>query len=128
VCHDVHKLLPGDVLGAKARATSPKSDMTAAWGDPAVILRCGVPTPVSLRQENPAYDPTQDAFGVNGVHWIVERLGAGKGVRFTTIHREVYVEVIVPASYGQPPGVLTAFSDAVQKADRLTMPDGDEDL
>lgn len=124
MCRALSARLPSDVLGAKARTTSPESDLTAAWGDPAVVLRCGVPKPVSLRPDNPNYDPGQNVAGVNGVDWTFTFLGEGKGTRFTTLYREVNVEVTVPASYGQPTGPLTAFADAVKAAVPATMGDG----
>lgn len=115
-CEALHKELPGDVLGHGERKTVPDSKLTAAWGDPAIVLRCGVPKPESLRADGPAYNPTQTAVGVNGVTWVFEPLGPGKGVRLTTADGDVHVEVTVPAGYAEPGGVVTAFADPIKKA------------
>lgn len=115
MCDDLDAQLPAEVLGQKARKTVPTSKLTAAWGDPAIVLRCGVPLPVSLRPSDPDYDPEQNAIGVNGVRWTFEFLGEGKGVRLTTLHREINVEVTVPAAYPEPGGVVTAFADALKR-------------
>ncbi|UGQ14147.1 DUF3515 domain-containing protein [Yinghuangia sp. ASG 101] len=115
MCKDLDKQLPDQVLGHDARKTVPASNLTAAWGNPAIVLRCGVPMPVSLRPDDPNYAPEQNAIGVDGVRWTFEFLGEGKGVRLTTLHREVNVEVTVPAAYAEPGGVVTAFADAVKR-------------
>ncbi|WTW97484.1 DUF3515 domain-containing protein [Streptomycetaceae bacterium NBC_01309] len=124
VCRDLGAQLPDKVLDAETRKTVPDSDLTAAWGDPAIVLRCGVPKPVSLRPDDPRYDPAQNVAGVNGVDWTFTFLGKGKGVQFTTLHREVNVEVTVPAKYGQPTGLLTAFAEPVKRTVPATMGDG----
>ncbi|MCF2528588.1 DUF3515 family protein [Yinghuangia soli] len=124
MCRELDRQLPSDVLGNKSRKTVPASDLTAAWGDPAVVLRCGVPKPVSLRPDDPNYDPAQNTAGVNGVDWTFTFLGEGKGVRFTTLHREVNVEVTVPASFNQAPGVLTAFAEPLKRTVPATMGEG----
>ncbi|HSA53231.1 MAG TPA: DUF3515 family protein [Yinghuangia sp.] len=124
MCKDLHGQLPGEVLGHDARKTVPDSDLTAAWGDPAIVLRCGVPTPVSLRPEDPNYAPEQNAIGVDGVRWTFEFLGEGKGVRLTTLHREINVEVTVPAAYAEPGGVVTAFAEPLKRTVPATVDDG----
>ncbi|WP_436773021.1 DUF3515 domain-containing protein [Yinghuangia sp. YIM S09857] len=124
VCRDLQHRLPDKVLDAGTRKTVPDSDLIAAWGDPAIVLRCGVPTPVSLRPDDPRYDPEQNAAGVNGVNWTFTFLGEGKGVRFTTLHREVNIEVTVPAKYGQPTGPLTALAEPVKQTVPATMGEG----
>jgi hypothetical protein len=115
VCEALDAQLPHEVLGHKTRKAVPASDLTAAWGDPAIVLRCGVPKPVSLRPDDPNYDPEQNALGADGVDWTYEFLGKGKGVRLTTLHREVNVELTVPAAYPEPGGVTTAFAEAIKK-------------
>ncbi len=90
---------------AVARDVDPDDGLTAAWGDPAVILRCGVPAPAEYR-------PDAQVFDVDGVEWLpVEGDG---GYFFTTIDREVYVEVAVPDDYAPEATVLTDLAEAIQ--------------
>jgi hypothetical protein len=77
-----------DLAGRQRRSTTSQS--TAAWGDPAVVLRCGVEPP------GPTTQPCLDAGGVD---WVVD------GTRFTTYGREPAVEVLLPRGV-QPIEVL----------------------
>ena len=62
----------------------------AAWGDPQIVLRCGLPEP----------GPTSlDCLSVDDVDWVVD-LRADPLV-FTTFGRAPAVEVRVPTSYGR---------------------------
>ena len=70
------------------RATTPASPLTAAWGDPAAVLRCGVPRPAGL-------SPTSDVIEVEGVAWFL--VESAKGYTFTTVGRTANVELTVPA-------------------------------
>jgi Protein of unknown function (DUF3515) len=98
ICRSLHRALPGKVDGLSRRDTKPDSDLTAAWGSTAVVLRCGGPVPPQL---NPGdrlhYRPTSDAVGVNGVDWLPQM--SRQGVRFTTVERKANVEVWVPRHY-----------------------------
>jgi hypothetical protein len=68
---------------------SPKSSLTAAWGDPAVVLRCGVARPRSLR-------PTSELIKINNVSWFLHE--THDVYVFTTYGRAAFVEVRVPTS------------------------------
>ncbi len=80
LCRALHRALPGTVDGLARRSTRPASDFTAAWGSPAIVLRCGVPTPDVLTPGNAHYNPTADAAEIDGVDWLpqtaVRRHGA----------------------------------------------------
>ncbi|MDP9116938.1 MAG: DUF3515 domain-containing protein [Actinomycetota bacterium] len=78
----------------------------AAWGDPAVVLRCGVPKPSALVAGSDA-----QIIVINGVSWLP--VAAKKQTVWTAIDRTAYVEVTVPSSYAQPP--LAPVSDAIAK-------------
>jgi hypothetical protein len=119
-CAALMPLLPAEVMDEKRRTTSPKSELTAAWGgSPATVLRCGVPKPESLRPADPLYDPEQNVAGVNGVDWTFRQ--QKNGVVFTTLHREANIEVFVPKRFGQPTAPLVDLADAVSKAVPSTM-------
>jgi hypothetical protein len=89
--------LPEKVLGAERRDTSPESPLTAAWGSPAIALRCGVPRPAALR-------PEAQLVTVNNVDWFGQPVD--RPVTFTAVARQAYVEVTVPAKYSPPGDVL----------------------
>ncbi len=115
VCRTLNARLPKTVDGLARHGTSPASEFTAAWGAPAVVLRCGVPRPAVLTPGSPHYDPTADSVGVNGVTWLMEKQGGG--YRFTTVDRAALVEVTVPAKYAPEVNPLTDLADPVLKAD-----------
>ncbi|MGJ7441512.1 DUF3515 family protein [Aquipuribacter sp. MA13-6] len=106
-CADVLSLLPATLAGAPRRDTS-GGPGTAAWGDPAILLRCGV---------EPVAATTQPCVGVPGsggeVDWVVLATDdTGSIVR--TFGREPAVELEVPAAYGPAPvSVLPDLGEAV---------------
>jgi hypothetical protein len=81
-----------------------------AWGEPPIVLRCGVPRPAGL-----VAGAASQLFSVNGekgVYWLPVR-GKSSTV-WTTVDRAAYVEVTVPNHYTQPP--LGQIADAVAAA------------
>lgn len=105
VCSVLHARLPALLDGARRRRTDPVSQRTAAWGNPAVVLRCGVPAPPGLLT-GPAGPVT-----VDGVTWLQE---VGRhAVRWTAIDRPVYLQLTVPTSYPSQGGFLVALAPAV---------------
>jgi hypothetical protein len=89
---------PDVVSGMERRETSPTAPAVAAWGDPAVVARCGVPAP----------GPTStECVEVDGVGWIPEPLA--DGTRFTSFGTDPAVEVLVPDRYAPEPLLLPAF-------------------
>jgi hypothetical protein len=111
VCSALQHALPSTVAGQSAREPTPSSDLTAAWGDPPIVLRCGVPAPAGLT-------PTSQVTNVNGVDWYPEQLTGG--YRFTATGRKAYVEVTVPSQYASFAGGLTQIGPAILAADPLT--------
>jgi len=85
---------------------TPDSPFVVAWGNPAVVLRCGVGRPSALRPASADLD-----IGVDGVYWLP--VPREQGTVWTTVDRAVYVELTVPKAYPQPP--LGPISDAVAK-------------
>ncbi len=98
---------PATVSGMARRDTSPSSPAVAAWGDPAVIARCGVPAPAPTSTE---------CVEVDGVGWIPEPLS--DGTRFTSFGTDPALEVLVPSAYAPEPLLLPAFAPAAR-----TLPD-----
>lgn len=89
LCENLDKALPSKVDGQDRRDPEPASALTAGWGDPAIILRCGVQRPAKMD------DPEADGVEVNGVGWLLEKRDDGS-FRFTTTLRKAYVEVTIP--------------------------------
>lgn len=96
-CH--HAAWPATVAGQERRDTSPASPAVAAWGDPAVVARCGVA----------AIGPTDvECVAVDGQGWIPEPLS--DGTRLVSFGTDPALEVLVPSSYGPAPLLLPAFT------------------
>ncbi|WP_338700939.1 DUF3515 domain-containing protein [Streptomyces sp. Q6] len=89
LCRNLHELLPQKVDGLERNDPEPRSELTAAWGSPAIILRCGVAWPDAVLKKG-----TMPAT-VNEVEWVVEKLDSG-AQRMTTGGRLAYVEVTIP--------------------------------
>lgn len=103
LCTTVMESLPDTVLEQSRRDTE-SPDLTAAWGDPPISIRCGVDKPKAL-------GPAAQCFEVNHVGWFAEE-GVG-GTVFTTIGRPVYIEVGVPAEYAPEANALVDLAAAV---------------
>jgi hypothetical protein len=100
VCREVTSAWPANV-GDNARRDVSDASAGAAYGDPAIIARCGVP----------ALAPTtEDCIEVDGVGWVAEKLS--DGTRFTTFGRDPALEVLVPSDYAPEPLLLPAFTRA----------------
>ncbi|PWJ25938.1 uncharacterized protein DUF3515 [Branchiibius hedensis] len=87
-----------DVSGDQSSADVAKT--VAAWGDPAIIARCGVAAP----------GPSTDCIEADNIDWVMSSLSDGK--RFVTYGRVPAIEVLVPSSYSPEPLVLSAFDEA----------------
>jgi hypothetical protein len=104
LCSDLVDALPDTVDGQSRRDVEPDLPYVAAWGDPAILLRCGVPQPEQ-------YSPTAEVFPINGVPWLPVD-GVGGQVFFTT-DRSVWVRVDVPDRYAPEANALVDLADAV---------------
>lgn len=103
VCAEVTGALPTEVAaGVARRDTRPADPTVAAWGDPAVVLRCGVP-PGSSRDS---------AYEFDGVRWAMHDTGATR--TWTTLGRAVNVEVVVPDAYSSQAELLGGLAAALR--------------
>ncbi|MEU0968565.1 DUF3515 domain-containing protein [Streptomyces sp. NPDC005917] len=110
LCDRLDGVLPKKVDGFTRRDPEPSSALTAGWGDPAIILRCGLARPAKMA------DPEADGVEVNGVGWLLEQRADG-AFRFTTTLRKAYVEVTVPKDRtGDGMAPLVSLAPAVKKA------------
>ncbi|MES9521681.1 DUF3515 domain-containing protein [Streptomyces capoamus] len=119
-CRDLDKVLPRTVDGRRRQDPEPRSAYTAGWGNPAIILRCGIVRPPKMVDPKVALgeDPDAVAGGVNGVEWLMEKEDDGTW-RFTTSKRRAYVQVTLPKKLSGPDDsaqVLMDLAAAVKKA------------
>ncbi|MEU1819989.1 DUF3515 domain-containing protein [Streptomyces roseifaciens] len=98
-CRALHAELPTTLAGLERGTTRPVSEFTAAWGQPAVLLRCGIPRPEVLTVGSKSFDRYAPVWETGGVKWFVEQLPGG-GVRCIVSHRAAFVEVFVPKEHG----------------------------
>lgn len=93
-CVRIITALPADV-GNQPRRDIDGGPFVAAWGDPPIVLRCGVGTPSG-------FGPTSLCQRANDIDWYVPEESiddAGADVVMTTVGREPALEVSVPARY-----------------------------
>ena len=87
------------------RDVDPDSPLTAAYGDPAVSVRCGVPAPQAL-------SATSLLVTVDGIDWFPEELTAGWVM--TTVGLVADVEIRVPAELGPAPSVAADLGPTIR--------------
>ena len=112
-CNKVLEQLPVQLGTLQPRVvhTHPDSPYVVAWGNPAVVLTCGVERPKDLRPGSSAEFVT--AGPDTGPFYDVTN-AAGSNV-FTAVDRAPYISVVVPGKY-QGADVMPALSDAIAKA------------
>ncbi|WP_310962825.1 DUF3515 domain-containing protein [Nocardioides terrisoli] len=116
-CPALIKALPGHVADQPRRRTT-GSAFAAAWGDPAIVLRCGVGHPSG-------FTASATCLTTNGVDWFVPAAqidDLGAGVVLTLVKRTPRIEVRIPAHY-RPQGPSDAMVDltgAVRAHTRVT--------
>jgi hypothetical protein len=108
VCEQVADHWPERVGELTPRVTAVQSRGVAAWGDPAIVARCGK-APLG-----PTEDPCID---INGIDWVATTLDDG-GTMFTTYGRSPAIEVLVPAEYETAPLWLPAFTEAATQIEQ----------
>jgi hypothetical protein len=93
--------------GLNRRGTTPESPLVAAWGDPAVVLRCGVAV-------DEDYSPGDQLIHANSeiVGWWQKK--SGETVIWQTPNTTVHVELRVPTSYDGHGSFLARLSPLVE--------------
>jgi hypothetical protein len=103
VCRKAAAAWPATVSGRETVTTDPVDPAVHAWGDPAIVARCGVVAP----------GPTTDeCLTVNGVDWVATPLS--DGTRFVTYGRDPAIEVLIPKSDVPEGSLLPAFTTSAQ--------------
>jgi hypothetical protein len=100
-CEKVLEHLPVQLHGLDPRVvhTTPDTPYVVAWGDPPVILRCGVDRPAGLHAG--ATKQLLSATGRSGPYFDVTHSGSDEV--WTVIDRPVYISVAVPVQYASGP-------------------------
>jgi hypothetical protein len=113
-CSHLGNALPQRLETLRPRVISPRSPLVHAWGNPAVILSCGVPTPA-------AYSPaSSETTTVDGVRWF-EQPGS-KTVVWTALRpsdghgQATNVRLVVPTSYDGQGAYLVDLAPALKSA------------
>ncbi|RDG39889.1 DUF3515 domain-containing protein [Streptomyces corynorhini] len=107
LCRALHKELPKTLAELARSDPRPRSELTAGWGDGAIVLRCGVPRPERMS------DPQAQGVEANGVNWMLEERDSGP--RFTTTYRETYVEVTMDERFTHDSTPLAALAAPVEE-------------
>jgi hypothetical protein len=116
-CAALVDALPDRVADQSARAVE-GTGYAAAWGDPAIELRCGVPRPAGFGD----FAQCQNA---NGVDWYIpdsQLDGEPTDITMTVVGRATYVEVRLPETYWPPVNAMVDLADAVKGTDRKVRP------
>jgi outer membrane murein-binding lipoprotein Lpp len=98
--------VPAKVAGQDDRLVEDRN--AAAWGDPAIIMRCGVEKPDDL-------GPSSRCDMVDDIGWFTET--TSDGYLFTTIGRDFNVSVEVPSDYDPEADALVDLADAIGRHD-----------
>ena len=106
-CVRLDAALPARLNELPGRPTSPSSDLTTAWGDPPVVLRCGLGLPAGFRAGASITE-------VDGVAWFQQV--AGSRVTWTTVDRVTQVQLLVPTSYAEQGAFLVDLATAIKTA------------
>lgn len=95
VCQRVVNALPDKLGGQDRRHTQPAAALGGAWGDPALVLQCGVDAPGELTRTSPC-------SVVDGVGWFApadQIDDNGADVTLTAVGFEPMLQLTVPAKY-----------------------------
>jgi hypothetical protein len=105
--------LPETVGDQSRREVTPEVGTTAAWGDPAIRLTCGVAKPLDFNRFSVCTI-------VNDVEWYVplewpdeKEWPKGGELVITTVGTDPYVEVRIPGYYLPPAGVMANLAGPI---------------
>ncbi|MET1060794.1 MAG: DUF3515 domain-containing protein [Nocardioides sp.] len=111
-------VVPEKVSGERQRQTEPNDALGAAWGDPPIVVTCGVDMPEDFDEFSPCEE-------VDGVGWFIPEEAYTHPddiVSITTIGWSPAVRIEVPAEYRPPADVLVEIGAAVKKSLTRTRP------
>ncbi len=102
-CEDFVAALPDELAGEDRREVTGGGGLVAAWGDPAIVLTCGVPPPGDFTE-------TSTCIEANGTGWYVPDSvllsdDESLDVTMTAVGFRPRVQVFLPGDY-RPDGFL----------------------
>lgn len=112
-CPALMGTLPLELAGEPSRRVDSDTPYAYAWGDPPVVLICGVDRPAG-------FVPGASTIQINGVQWYVDTSDPDATV-WTTVDRPVDVEVTLPAEVDSAP--VTALTPQISAALEYREPD-----
>lgn len=115
-CRALLEELPDDLGGLERTDVEPEDALGAAWGDPAVELRCVAEMPEG-------HTRISDCTEVNGVGWYTpdsQLTDFGADLTMTTIGFEPIVELRIPADYRPPLDQLSEIAAPIRKTLTVT--------
>jgi hypothetical protein len=111
-CKAVLAGAPISLLDELQRETTPGDAAAIAWGDPPIVMACGVdPRPTANAQ----------VIAIEGVEWIAESVdeGVDEGTVFTTFNRTPVVQLRVPSTYRPEIDAVSALSALIDESTTL---------
>jgi hypothetical protein len=105
-CPALMSTLPLELAGEPSRRVDSATPYAYAWGDPPIVLICGVDRPAG-------FVVGVSAIQINGVQWYVDTSHPDSTV-WTTVDRPVYVEITLPAEVDSAP--VTALTPEIAAA------------
>jgi hypothetical protein len=104
LCRALVSQLPGAVRNRAQRPVTAGTEQNAAYGDPPITMACGVP--------EPSFPPTDLVYPLDAVCWHADESRSDVTV-WTTVDREVPVQVTVPRSDDSPGQWTIAFASPI---------------
>jgi hypothetical protein len=89
-CPGLMRALPLDLVGEQSRPVKSDSPFAYAWGDPPIVLICGVDRPAG-------FVATSGLIQIDAVQWFVDDSDPDANV-WTAVDRSVYVQLRIPSS------------------------------
>ena len=117
-CRVLVDALPAKVAGRSSVDVDAGDGYGAAWGDPAIELRCGVPRPKG-------FDRFAVCQNADGVDWFIpesQQTGRPTDIVMTTVGRAQNVEVRIPSDYFPPAATMVDLAPAVKRSLREVRP------
>jgi hypothetical protein len=105
-CPAVMAALPLELTGELSRPVDSDSLFAYAWGEPPIVLVCGVDRPAG-------FDRGASLIQIEGVQWYVDTTDPDATV-WTAVDRPVYVRISLPASVDSAP--VTSLSPEIAAA------------
>jgi hypothetical protein len=116
-CAALIEALPESVADQLRRSTEPADAPAAAWGNPPIVLTCGVGAPKD-------FTPESSCLTVNGVDWHIpeEQLDSIEKVdlTMTVVNRAQHVEVVLPHDYAPPAATLADLAKPIKHTIKRT--------